>query len=343
MANRKYIIPEILRGKLNKTIEYHDNWCEETRAELNNNQTAAEKQVCQYLTKEGIEFIENFPIYTSDGKKYFIDFVLPGNIALEIDGGYHFQTDQIEKDKIREEDLTSIGYKVVRLLNEECKSKKSFFTNFNVEYKAPSEKRRFDKIQIVKEKEHKEKIDRLRKINKKIYTTDYNDESIWKVVVPKTTFEYLTEGLLTKDEFCTLMNCVYNFKEKGESPIGKKLPSAVNMAWNKHLLSTNYSKFQSIIYNSIELTPDEKVMLAYLTNRANYFNKEEDWFGVPLCDFASDIGFTDHHKVSDVREKLKEKGLIDFKRGGNGKPSLYRIYFISIYKNLTSRYDVTKA
>ena len=232
MATKKYIIPEILRGKLNKTIEYHDKWCEETRAELNNNKTHAEKLVCQYLTKEGIEFIENYPIYISDGKRYFIDFVLPGNIALEIDGGYHFQPDQIEKDKAREEDLTSIGYKVVRLLNQECKSKKSFFTNFNVEYKAPSEKRRFDKIIKFQKKEDKIKFDRLRKLNKKIYITEYTDGFNWGFVISKKTFECLIDGLLTNDEFCTLMRCIYNYKEKGEMPDQSKLPPAVNMLLN---------------------------------------------------------------------------------------------------------------
>lgn len=102
---------------------------------------------------------------------------------------------------------------------------------------------------------------------------------------------------------------------------------------------TNYSKLPSIIYNCVELTPNEKIMLAYLTNRANYFKREEEWFGVPLCDFASDIGFTDHHKVSTTRKYLKEWGLIDFKRGGRNKSTLYKVEWANIYQNLTSRYN----
>lgn len=102
---------------------------------------------------------------------------------------------------------------------------------------------------------------------------------------------------------------------------------------------TNYSKLPNVIFNSVELTPDEKIMLAYLTNRANNFKREESWFGVPLCDFGSDIGFTDHHKVSAVRDALLELDLIEYKRGGKGKASQYKIKWDSIYNNLTSRYD----
>lgn len=105
---------------------------------------------------------------------------------------------------------------------------------------------------------------------------------------------------------------------------------------------TNYSKLPSIIFNAVELTPDEKIMLVYLTNRANYFKREEDWFGVPLSDFKSDIGFNDHHKVSETRKSLVDLGLIDYRRGGNAKASQYRVYWNNIYKNLTSRYDMKK-
>lgn len=102
---------------------------------------------------------------------------------------------------------------------------------------------------------------------------------------------------------------------------------------------TNYSKLPSIIFNSVELTANEKIMLAYLTNRSNYFKREEDWFGVPLCDFGSDIGFTDHHKVSDVRNALKEKGLIDYRRGGQKKATQYKVNWQNIESCLSSRYD----
>lgn len=102
---------------------------------------------------------------------------------------------------------------------------------------------------------------------------------------------------------------------------------------------TNYSKLPSIIFNSVELTANEKIMLAYLTNRSNYFKREEDWFGVPLCDFGGDIGFTDHHKVSDVRSTLKEKGLIDYRRGGQKKATQYKVNWQNIESRLSSRYD----
>lgn len=103
---------------------------------------------------------------------------------------------------------------------------------------------------------------------------------------------------------------------------------------------TNYSKLPSIIFNSVELTANEKIMLAYLTNRSNFFKREEDWFGVPLCDFASDIGFSDHHKVSAIREMLKDKDLIDYRRGGQKKATQYKVKWENIESNLSSRYNV---
>lgn len=103
-----------------------------------------------------------------------------------------------------------------------------------------------------------------------------------------------------------------------------------------------FSKLPHIIFTCDELSPKAKVMMAYLTNKSNYFNSEEDWFGIPLILFSQEIGFTDHHTVSECREELIKHGLIQYKRGGKGKASLYKINWESIYNNLSKRVNNNK-
>lgn len=52
--------------------------------------------------------------------QYIVDFVcLREKLVIELDGQYHFEEEQIEKDKIRTEFLESEGYKVIRFENKE--------------------------------------------------------------------------------------------------------------------------------------------------------------------------------------------------------------------------------
>ncbi len=51
---------------------------------------------------------------------YIVDFVcLEKKLIIEIDGGYHSEYEQIQKDEHRTENLVSMGFSVIRLTNEE--------------------------------------------------------------------------------------------------------------------------------------------------------------------------------------------------------------------------------
>lgn len=63
-----------------------------------------------------------------DNTNYFLDFALPGNIDLEIDGGQHKREERQASDQLRDKRLTLSGYTVYRIdwvnpNNEERKQK----------------------------------------------------------------------------------------------------------------------------------------------------------------------------------------------------------------------------
>ena len=65
----------------------------------------------QYQQEYKINKIKDLGI--QEPGNYFLDFVLPGMVDLEIDGRQH--RDLIEHDKIRDERITGLGYKVYRI------------------------------------------------------------------------------------------------------------------------------------------------------------------------------------------------------------------------------------
>ena len=51
---------------------------------------------------------------------YIADFVAPKlHLIIEVDGAYHAERQQMEKDEDRTEELNKMGFKVVRFTNEE--------------------------------------------------------------------------------------------------------------------------------------------------------------------------------------------------------------------------------
>lgn len=52
--------------------------------------------------------------------QYIVDFFCPdANLIIELDGGYHSETQQAYDDEIRTQWLESMGYKVIRFSNEQ--------------------------------------------------------------------------------------------------------------------------------------------------------------------------------------------------------------------------------
>ena len=87
------------------------------------NPTPAESRFKNFLVKNKIAYKFQVPV-CCEGEGYIIDFVIHSkslnkDIAVEIDGGYHNKPDQVQKDKIREDNIKESGYEVVRFKNEE--------------------------------------------------------------------------------------------------------------------------------------------------------------------------------------------------------------------------------
>ena len=85
--------------------------------EMRQNPTEAESILWSYLSdnKLGIHFRRQHPVYG-----YIPDFVsLKNQIIIEIDGGYHLEGEQPEKDAERTRYLNQAGFVVLRFTNEE--------------------------------------------------------------------------------------------------------------------------------------------------------------------------------------------------------------------------------
>ena len=85
--------------------------------EMRQNPTEAESILWSYLSdnKLGVHFRRQHPVYG-----YIPDFVsLKNQIIIEIDGGYHLEGEQPEKDAERTKYLNQAGFVVLRFTNEE--------------------------------------------------------------------------------------------------------------------------------------------------------------------------------------------------------------------------------
>ena len=81
------------------------------------NMTEAESLLWRYLRQEqlGVRFRRQHVI-----GDYIVDFIcLKQRLIIEIDGGYHNGIVQQQEDRIRQNWLESMGYKVIRFTNED--------------------------------------------------------------------------------------------------------------------------------------------------------------------------------------------------------------------------------
>ena len=80
------------------------------------NQTEAEEFLWRQLKGNalGVKFKRQLIILNN-----IVDFVcLERSLVIEVDGGYHFRTEQMEWDVYRTEELEKLGFKVIRFRNE---------------------------------------------------------------------------------------------------------------------------------------------------------------------------------------------------------------------------------
>ncbi|MDP3994034.1 MAG: endonuclease domain-containing protein [Candidatus Doudnabacteria bacterium] len=88
---------------------------------LRKNQTPWEQKLWKVLRNrglEGLKFRRQFII-----GDYIVDFCcLEKKLVIELDGGQHNQTPNIESDRKRQRQIKSLGYRVLRFWNTEVDS-----------------------------------------------------------------------------------------------------------------------------------------------------------------------------------------------------------------------------
>lgn len=89
--------------------------------------TSLEKIVKEYLEKEGVDYVFQFPTRTG----FVIDFVLlREKIAIEVDGKKWHSTEKIRKrNRFKDYQLSKEGWKVLRIKEEEINNLDSLFSS----------------------------------------------------------------------------------------------------------------------------------------------------------------------------------------------------------------------
>ena len=103
-------------------------------------------------------------------------------------------------------------------------------------------------------------------------------------------------------------------------------------------ISTGFSKMPHTIWETDKLTLNERALLAFIIDRANKFNKEENEFTLSMEEFKK-IGF-EKRKIEKCRKKLIDLNLITYKRGHTKVSSSYSVNWFEI-SNLTSDKEET--
>ena len=113
--------------------EPKENTAEYYKHILEVNATYAEKLFKTFLTGK-IDFEFQKIIYTDNKKHFFIaDFYIPSkNLIIELDGEYHDNIKQQDKDIWRTRILKSLGYKVIRFKNKQIIESKDLYWILNI-------------------------------------------------------------------------------------------------------------------------------------------------------------------------------------------------------------------
>ena len=79
--------------------------------------TEAEKLLWECLRGKNLWFKFNRQHIVGD---YIVDFIcIEKSLVAEVDGGYHSEYEQIQKDEMRTESLRRMGFRVIRFANED--------------------------------------------------------------------------------------------------------------------------------------------------------------------------------------------------------------------------------
>ncbi|SEP58250.1 endonuclease domain-containing protein [Basfia succiniciproducens] len=90
----------------------------ELSQKLRSDQTDAERKLWQRINRDqllGFRFNRQKPLLN-----YIVDFYCPkAKLIIELDGSQHYEPDYQEKDALRDAELNSLGFTVMRFSNDE--------------------------------------------------------------------------------------------------------------------------------------------------------------------------------------------------------------------------------
>ena len=112
--------------------ESKENIAEYYKHILEVNATYAERLLKTFLTGK-IDFEFQKIIYTDNKHVFIADFYIPSkNLIIELDGEYHDNAKQQNKDIWRTQLLHSLGYRVIRFKNKQITESKNLFWVLNI-------------------------------------------------------------------------------------------------------------------------------------------------------------------------------------------------------------------
>lgn len=120
---RASLLPE---GRKKHALREYDTlaWISKANKRLKAKETDSEKDAAVYLKHKSYSMSRQVS-FRINKKIYFADiFIQTKGIIVEIDGGYHNESDQKAKDEIRDNDFQSIGITTIRIKNEDTKNRK---------------------------------------------------------------------------------------------------------------------------------------------------------------------------------------------------------------------------
>ena len=107
----------------NKKSNQLINLSKQAKRKLVNKTTHAENKFKKYLSDQNVNYEFQKIIYLKDNEGNVTDFYIADfyvtdyNLIIELDGDYHDNDDQIEKDIERDETLKNTGYNILRINN----------------------------------------------------------------------------------------------------------------------------------------------------------------------------------------------------------------------------------
>ena len=99
-------------------MQPYEKYLKQNSQKLRNNQTDAENKLWQRINRDqllGFRFNRQKPLLS-----YIVDFYCAkAKLIIELDGSQHYEPDYQEKDALRDAELNSLGFTVMRFSNDE--------------------------------------------------------------------------------------------------------------------------------------------------------------------------------------------------------------------------------